>query len=198
MRHHTARPAAEDPASRQGTYSQVIATKGFQPFLWTQFLGALNDNLYRFIVSLAAVATAASGGSQYLWLVGAMFMAPFLLFSGCAGQLADRYSKRTVLIATKLFEIVAMGLGVAALASGDMRALLAVLFLMALHSTFFSPAKYGIVPEIVKEKDLSRANGLLEMTTFVAIILGTSIGTVMFDEWRNQPMVIGLVLVAVA
>jgi acyl-[acyl-carrier-protein]-phospholipid O-acyltransferase/long-chain-fatty-acid--[acyl-carrier-protein] ligase len=196
MRHHARHQPAETGRTPQGTYRQVLGTTGLQPFLWTQFLGALNDNLYRIVVSLAAVAAAA--GSGYLSLVGAIFIVPFFLFSGYAGQLADRYSKRTVLVATKVLEIVAMGLAVAALASGHLAALFAVLFLMALQSALFSPAKYGIVPEILGEKDLSRSNGLLEMTTFVAIILGTSIGGFMFAVWSDQPVVLGLALVAVA
>ena len=197
MKHH-ATPQPATGQTPQGTYRQVLEIKGFQPFLWTQFLGAFNDNLYRIVVSLAAVAGAAGTGSGYLSLVGAIFIVPFFLFSGYAGQLADRHSKRTVLVATKVLEIVAMGLAVAALALGHLAALFAVLFLMALHSTFFSPARYGIVPEILGEKDLSRANGLLEMTTFVAIILGTSIGGLMFAAWSDRMLVIGLVLVAVA
>jgi acyl-[acyl-carrier-protein]-phospholipid O-acyltransferase/long-chain-fatty-acid--[acyl-carrier-protein] ligase len=160
-----------------GKYKDLLTALGFQAFLWTQFLGAFNDNLYKIVVAMLAVhvATSAGGGSGHLSLVGAVFILPFFLFSGYAGHIADVSSKRTVLIVTKALEIVAMALGFVAFLSGRIDLMLGVLFLMALQSTFFSPAKYGILPEMFPDRDLSRANGLLEMTTFLAIILGTSI-----------------------
>jgi acyl-[acyl-carrier-protein]-phospholipid O-acyltransferase/long-chain-fatty-acid--[acyl-carrier-protein] ligase len=173
---------------------------GFPAFLWTQFLGALNDNLYKIIVAMAAVsgATTSNGGSAYLSLSGAVFILPFFLFSGYAGHAADVLSKRTVLVATKGLEVVAVVLGSFALLSGRIEPMLGVLFLMALHSAFFSPAKYGILPEMLPDHDLSRGNGLLEMTTFLAIILGTSIGSVMFAAWNDRSGLMGLVLIVVA
>src|SRR5262249_49671415 len=91
-----------------------------------------------------------------------------------------------------------MLLGLAAFFSTRMELMLVVLFLMALHSTIFSPAKYGIVPEILTDRDLSRANALLEMTTFVAIILGTLIGSSVFGVWKDEPWKMSLVTLAVA
>src|SRR5689334_17131154 len=89
--------------------------RSLQPFLWTQFLGALNDNLYKIAVSLRAIHVAATtGGSAYLALAGAIFVLPFALFSGYAGRLADMHSKRTVLVSVKAFEIGVMLLGLAA------------------------------------------------------------------------------------
>lgn len=183
-----------------GTYRDLLKSSGFQAFLWTQFLGAFNDNVFKIVVSMLAVtvATGAAGGSGHLSLVGAVFILPFFFFSGYAGYLADRFNKRTVLIVTKSVEIVAMGVGVFALLSGRMDFLLGVLFLMALQSTFFSPAKYGILPEMLPDKDLSRANGLLEMSTFLAIVLGTSVGSVMIASWKGSPHLIGAALVAIA
>jgi acyl-[acyl-carrier-protein]-phospholipid O-acyltransferase/long-chain-fatty-acid--[acyl-carrier-protein] ligase len=107
-------------------------------------------------------------------------------------------SKRKVLIATSALEIVAMSLAVAAFVWQSFPAMLAVLFLMALQSTFFSPAKYGIIPEMLPERDLSRGNGLLSMTTFLAIILGTSIGGLLFSAFGRALWQLGLILVAVA
>ncbi len=175
---------------------QLLKNSGFQSFLWTQFLGALNDNLYKTIVSLRAVQVAASAG--LLSTAVAVFVLPFLLFSGYSGHLADRVSKRTVMISVKVFEIGAMTLGLAVFLTNRMEWMMVVLFLMALHSTIFSPAKYGIVPEMVEAKDLSRANGLLEMSTFVAIVLGTSASAFLFAFWKSQPWNIGLVMVGVA
>src|ERR1043166_4181155 len=181
-------------------FARLLKNRGFQAFLWTQFLGAFNDNIYKMIVSLRAVHVAAgtNASSQYLALTGAVFVIPFLLFSGYSGHLADAISKRTVLISVKAFEIFAMALGFAAFFSHRIELMLVVLFLMARHSTIFSPAKYGIVPEMLGDKDLSRANALLEMSTFVAIILGTSIGSFLFTMWKYQPWKMGVATVVVA
>jgi acyl-[acyl-carrier-protein]-phospholipid O-acyltransferase/long-chain-fatty-acid--[acyl-carrier-protein] ligase len=182
-----------------GTYRETLARPGVHPFLWTQFLGAFNDNVYKMIVSLLAVRLAGEASSSaMLSLIGAVFILPFLLFSGYAGHLADVRSKRSVLVWSKVLEIVAMLLAVPALVSGSVPFLLVVLFLMAAQATFFSPAKYGIVPELLDDHELSRANGLLEMSTFLAIILGTSLGGLMFAAWKTHIAFVGLVLVAVA
>src|SRR4030067_3322088 len=184
-----------------GRYKDVLNHFGFQSFLWTQFLGAFNDNIYKMVVSLFAVEAAArggSGGSAYLSLAVAVFILPFILFSGYAGHAADVYNKRSVLIVTKSFEIVAMGMAVFALWSGRIDFMLFVLFLMALQSTFFSPAKYGIIPEMLPDKDLSRANGLLEMSTFLAIIMGTAIGGMIFGIWKERVGWIGIFVVVTA
>src|SRR5688572_25896060 len=103
-----------------GTYRETLRRRGIQPFLWTQFLGAFNDNLFKIVVSLLAVRLAATAAeaSVRLSLVGAIFILPFVLFSGYAGQFADAYSKRTVLIVTKSLEIAATGLGLAAFLIG--------------------------------------------------------------------------------
>ncbi|HLJ88226.1 MAG TPA: acyl-[ACP]--phospholipid O-acyltransferase [Candidatus Angelobacter sp.] len=179
-----------------GGFKHLLRNGGFHSFLWTQFLGAFNDNLYKIIVSLHAISAANDGG--YLALSGAVFVAPFLLFSGYAGRLADSIEKRSVLIAVKIFEIFVMGLGLAAFFTTRIEIMLVVLFLMALHSTVFSPAKYGIVPEMVEDRDLSRANALLEMSTFVAIVLGTAVGTLMFEFWKSAAWKMGIVTLLVA
>src|SRR5439155_6098882 len=120
---------------------QLLQSKGFQSFLWTQFLGAFNDNVYKIIVSMRAVHVAAASGSEYLSLAGVVFVLPFLLFSGYSGHLADAVSKRKVLIAVKVFEIAVMTLALAAFFSTRMELMLLLLFLMALHSTILRPAK---------------------------------------------------------
>ncbi len=168
--------------------------------LVTQFLGAFNDNVYKMVVSLLAVQETlkAGAGSAALALVSAVFIIPFLLFSGYAGHAADVLSKRTVLVVTKACEVLVMGLACAALLSGRLDYMLSVLFLLATQATFFGPAKYGLLPEILPARDLARANGLIEMSTFVAIILGTAFGTAMFVVWHKQLEIIGLSLITVA
>ncbi len=185
-----------------GKYIDTLKQPGLQPFLWTQFLGAFNDNVCKTVVALFALNLTVSVGdgtpSFYYYSVLAVFMLPFFLFSGYAGHLADVFSKRNVLVVTKAFEIVAMTLAFFALLSARIELMLGIVFLMALQSTFFSPAKYGILPEMLPEKDLSRANGLLQMSTFMAIILGTSLGTVMLTAWKDRLELIGLVLILIA
>jgi acyl-[acyl-carrier-protein]-phospholipid O-acyltransferase/long-chain-fatty-acid--[acyl-carrier-protein] ligase len=183
-----------------GSYKEILKRPGFSWFFWTQFLGALNDNLYKIIVTLMALdlPASASGGKQYIPLIGGLFILPFLLFSGYAGYLADVFSKKRVLVAVKCFEVVAMLLGLLAFLLERIEPMLAVVFLMGLHSTIFSPAKYGIIPEILPEQDLARGNGLLEMSTFMAIILGTSIGGVIYEAWHDHLGWIGVVMVGIA
>jgi len=181
------------------TYRDTLKQRGLQPFLWTQFLGAFNDNLFKIVVSMLAVrVVGAAGAGRELSIVSAVFILPFLLFSGYAGQLADIYSKRTVLVVSKSLEIVATTLGLIAFALGHLQLTYVVLFLIALQATFFSPAKYGILPEMLPERDLSRANGVLEMSTFVAIVLGTALGGYLFDVWREHLWAVGVLVVAVA
>jgi len=180
-------------------YRETLKRPGLQPFLWTQFLGAFNDNLFKIVVSMLAVRfAAAENAGRELSLVSAIFILPFLLFSGYAGQLADIHSKRTVLVVSKSLEVIAAGIGLFAFASGHLQLTYAVLFLIAVQATFFSPAKYGILPEILPDSDLSRANGVLEMSTFVAIVLGTAVGGYLFEAWRTQLWLIGVLVVAVA
>ena len=182
------------------SYKELLKSGGFQSFLWTQFLGAYNDNVYKILVSLLAVEIGARNGKggEYLSLAGVVFIIPFLLFSGYSGHLADVFNKRRVLIATKSLEVISMGLAIPALVSQRLDLMMAVLFLLALQATLFSPAKYGILPEMLPDRDLSRANGLLEMSTFVAIVVGTSSGTFLFSAWKHEPWKLGATMLAIA
>src|SRR5256885_9334424 len=179
------------------SYRETLGHRGLQPFLWTQFLGAFNDNLFKIVVSMLAVhaASEASSGRQ-LSIVGVVFILPFLLFSGYAGELADVYSKRTVLVVTKSLEIVAAGLGLFAFVAGHLNLMYAVLFLIALQATFFSPAKYGILPEMLPDRDLYRANGLLVMITFVAIVAYTGFVGFLFYVLDDHLRIVDLLVIA--
>src|SRR5580693_392778 len=116
--------------SKDSGYGALLAEWPFQAFLWTQFLGALNDNIYKMIVSVIAIRIAGEANAGlHLAIAGAVFVLPFLLFAGYAGQLADRFSKTRVLQVTKAFEIVIMGVGMLALYMRSVEMLLAVLFL---------------------------------------------------------------------
>ncbi len=187
---------------RSTGYGSLLGDSRFEGFLWAQFLGAFNDNVYKMIVSFTAVRVAvdSAASGRYLALSGAVFILPFILFSGYAGQLADRYCPKTrMLQITKSLEIVTMLMGIAALLAGSMNLLLIVLFLLATQATFFSPAKYGILPEAVgAAHQISRANGLLELTTFIAIVIGTSFGSALFEHWKAEPLRLGLVMLGIS
>lgn len=185
------------------SYARLILDPGFGWMLLTQFLGALNDNIYRFAVTFFAIDLAAQHpdgwlATTYITIIGALFVAPYLLFSGYAGQFADRHSKRNVLIVTKSLEILAMLIGLLGFLWSDLNLLLAVMFLMATHSCFFSPAKYSSLPELLPDRDLSRGNALIEMSTFLAIIVGTWIGGQLYQSSADHPLYIGLFTLAVA
>ena len=175
-------------------YKKLLENGGFTAFLATQFLGAFNDSFYQSFVLLRAQAI----NPIYVSLSLAIFNLPFLLFSGYAGHLCDAISKRRVMIGVKAFEIGITLAGLAALVSGRMEWMLAVMFLLGLHSTVFSPAKYGIVPEIWPDEELSHANGLLEMSTFVAMVLGMSLAGVMYGRSAGAAWRVGSVTVALA
>jgi acyl-[acyl-carrier-protein]-phospholipid O-acyltransferase/long-chain-fatty-acid--[acyl-carrier-protein] ligase len=181
-----------------GNYAETLRQKGFLPFFWTQFLGAFNDNFLKIVVSFVALNLAVKGADSYVELIAFLFVLPSALFSGYAGHLADVYSKRSILVAVKVCEIIIMVLACAAFFFGHIWPMLALVFLMGLHAAFFSPSKYGILPEMLAEKDLSRGNGLLEMSTFMAIILGTSVGSAIFSLWKYDLPLIGILMIAIA
>ena len=181
-----------------GKYSDTLRQPGFFSFFWTQFLGAFNDNFLKIVVSFVALNLAVHGGPGYVEVIAFLFILPSALVSGYAGHLADVYSKRTILVAVKFFEVVIMVLAIAAFYIGHLESMLVLVFLMGLHAAFFSPAKYGILPEMLPDKDLSRGNGLLEMSTFMAIILGTSMGSAIFSLWKHNLPLIGLLMLVIA
>jgi acyl-[acyl-carrier-protein]-phospholipid O-acyltransferase/long-chain-fatty-acid--[acyl-carrier-protein] ligase len=157
----------------------LFQDRSFWGMTATQFFGAFNDNLFKQLMLLLAipVGAVAERKADEQGLATMLFSLPFVLFSGFAGYLSDRYSKRTMIVACKVAEIGIMLLGmIGFLAYGTTgyRGLLVVLFLMGTHSAFFGPGKYGILPELFREKDLPRANGVILMTTFLAIIFGTA------------------------
>ena len=144
-------------------------------FAWlnaTQFLGALNDNLYKILLIVFLTASRPGSAAGVAAAGSAIFVVPFLLFSAAAGGLADRFSKRTIILWAKAAEIVIVVLGCAAFFFQSVPALYAVLFLIASQSAFFGPSKYGIIPELVGKERLSKANALIQAFAFLALILG--------------------------
>lgn len=168
-----------------GVAASQLRSRSFLGLLATQFLGALNDNMFRWLVVPLAKEQLASGddaqAAALALSVGlACFVVPYLLFAAPAGYLADRYSKRKVIVACKVAEIVLMAAGVVAIASGNMIFLFAVLFSMGTQSALFGPAKLGAMPEMLPPRDLSAANGVMGLVTILATVVGTGLGSVLF------------------
>ena len=172
----------------------------FVSFLTAQFLGAANDNAFKMTLTLFVLATVVGETAQLRFnsLATFLFPLPFLLLSPLAGYLADRYSKDRMVGLTKAPEILAMTLAVVAFTAGSLPMLLGVLFLMAAQSAFFSPAKYGLLPEAFAHEKLSMANGVLNMTTNLAILVGSVAGVALFARFRDEPTHIGWILLATA
>ena len=156
----------------------LLKQRRFGPFFWTQFSGAFNDNLFKnaLILLLAYSGTQLASGIDnniLINLAAGLFVLPFFLFSATAGQLADKFEKSRLIRAIKVLEIVIMVLAAVALIIGNVWLLLTVLFLLGTQSAFFGPVKYGLLPQHLHEQELVAGNGLVEMGTFVAILLGT-------------------------
>ncbi|HKU16307.1 MAG TPA: MFS transporter [Steroidobacteraceae bacterium] len=161
----------------QHSQFRLLQQRRFLPFFGAQALGAFNDNVYKNVLVIVATYHATSYTQlepELLTNVAAgLFILPYVLFSGIAGQLADRLDKTLVLKAVKAVEIVIMAIAALGFAAHDIVVLLGALFLMGVHSTFFAPAKYGLLPEVLEEAELVGGNALVEMGTFLAILLGT-------------------------
>jgi MFS family permease len=180
-RENSADAAGLPPALDHSTLPPLSRDTSFWGMAATQFLGAFNDNLFKQLLLLLATPTAvelATGQvtdrQGYAQMV---FAAAFLMFSGVAGFVSDRVSKRSIIIFFKVAEIFVMFLGMLGFIWYDhvgFAGMLVVLFLMGTHSAFFGPPKYGILPEMIRGKDLPRANGIFLMLTFLAIIFGTA------------------------
>jgi len=157
----------------------LLSQRRFAPFFWTQFLGAGNDNLFKF-----ALTVMVTYQIQLAWLaptmaglvIGALFILPFLLFSATSGQLADKYDKAALIRFVKNFEIVVMAIAAWGFVTHNVPVLLACVFLMGLHSTLFGPVKFAYLPQHLDERELTGGNGMVEMGTFVSILLGNVAG----------------------
>jgi len=162
---------------------RLLGERRFLPFFGAQALGAFNDNVYRnvlvILITFGGTLSTNLDARVLTNLAGGLFILPYLVFSGIAGQLADRYDKSRVIQVVKATEILIMMFAGAGLASGNLQVLLIALFLLGTHSTFFAPAKYGLLPQILAPTELVGGNAMLEMGTFLAILLGTLAGGVL-------------------
>lgn len=157
--------------------------KSFKALFVTQFLGAFNDNVYKnaliVLITFTSLESSALAPEELIALCGGVFILPFFLFSSLAGEICDRYDKSFIARLTKYLELAVMTLGAVGFYLNNINFLIAVLFLMGTQSTFFGPVKYSLLPEVVENKDLLRANGWVDLGTFMAILLGTICGGVL-------------------
>ncbi len=172
-------------------------SRSFYAFIATQLLGAFNDNLFKQLILFLAASILFPGVDKQ-GLAFAVFALPFVLFSGLAGDLSERYSKQKIMVAMKWLEIVIMLLGAVALQSKDWNLMLLVLFVMGAQSAFFGPAKYGAIPEMVKPKDLIRANGAVTMTTFIAVLAGGALAGPLLDRIGDRLWLSGVACIGLA
>ncbi|MCA3249390.1 MAG: MFS transporter [Holosporaceae bacterium] len=179
------------------SYRQLLSQRGFMAYLISESMGIYTDNLFKILLTFLAInqTTGAQDSGLVAW-IGAIFIAPYLIFSGLGGRLADRYDKRTVLIASKMFELVSMILATLALASGHTGFMIGVLLLTAVQSALNSPAKFAIIPEMVAPQQLARANGLMQMTLYISIILGTVSGGLFFEVFQDRLAMVGIILLS--
>ena len=181
---------------------QLLRERRFAPFFWTQFLGAGNDNIYKnalviFVAFQAATLTTLSA-NDLVNIAAAVFIAPFVLFSATSGQLADKFEKSRLIRLIKLFEIAIMVLGAVGFYRRNLVLLFSALALMGVHSTLFGPVKYAILPQHLRSDELIGGNGLVEMGTFVAILLGEVVGGLVIAIKPDGPVLAGATAIAVA
>ncbi|MBL8383475.1 MAG: MFS transporter [Burkholderiales bacterium] len=180
----------------------LLGQRRFAPFFWTQFLGAGNDNVFKFAFTILVTFQAATFGGLdpkvAAFVIGAVFIAPFLIFSATAGQLADKLEKSVLIRAVKNLEIAIMLAAAAGFVLHSVWILYGCTFLMGLHSTLFGPVKYAYLPQHLREDELVGGNALIEMGTFVAILVGTMAGGALASIDGNGPLWVAVACVAVA
>ena len=186
------------PASSQFA---LLRQRRFAPFFWTQFLGAGNDNVFKFAFTVMVTYQLSVG-----WLppalaglvIGALFILPYVLFSATSGQLADHWEKSRLMRLVKNLEIAIMLLAAYGFWAGNAGVLLGCTFLMGCHSTLFGPVKFAYMPQVLYEHELVGGNGMVEMGTFVAILLGNMLGglLVSLPQIGHTAVAVACVLIA--
>ena len=181
---------------------KLLVDRRLWPLLLAQSCGALNDNLVKNAMLVLALFRLGSGGAGLAALAGALFILPYLLASATAGEIADHYSKPTLIRIYKLLEVALMLAAAVAFVTESIPGLLAVLFGLGMQAALFGPVKYGSLPESLAEHELVAGNGLMEAATFLAILLGTVAGGALVQmpsgTWVVAGTGVGLSLVGLA
>ncbi|MCS6764375.1 MAG: MFS transporter [Candidatus Protistobacter heckmanni] len=178
---------------------RLLGQRRFAPFFWTQFCGALNDNVFK--VGFTTLATFhaqayAGGVAGTAFLISALFILPFLLFSATSGQLADKFEKSALMRLVKNLEIAIMLVAVAGFLLPSLWVLYACVFLMGLHLTLFGPVNYTYLPQHLATHELAGGNALVETGTFIAILLGTIAGGLLASSSHTEASRVGALAVA--
>jgi 1-acyl-sn-glycerol-3-phosphate acyltransferase len=180
----------------------LLKERRFLPFFLTQFFGAANDNVFKFAFTVLATYSAAQWGGMDPKsagaVIGGVFILPFVLFSATAGQLADKYDKAALIRFVKNLEIAIMLTIAVGFVWQLVSLLFAGVFLMGLHSTLFGPVKYAYLPQHLDDRELVGGNGMVEMGTFVAILLGTILGGVLVGIPQTGPTWVAVVAIGLA
>lgn len=199
MAGNDAHTVADEPATGEGqSQFSLLLSRRLGPLFITQFLGAFNDNVFKQALILILVFGTLTITVEINFLVNAaaaLFVLPFFLFSATAGALADRFEKSFLIRKVKIFEICVAVLAAIALVLQNVFALLFVLFLLGAQSTFFGPLKFSILPQHLRQSELIGGNGVIEMGTFVAILLGTLVGGVIAGLTGVTVWLISMVLI---
>src|ERR1700722_2916141 len=203
MSESSASPRAKAAKAQHGDGQfRLLRERRFAPFFWTQFLGALNDNVFKVgftsLVTFQAARFSGVDPKTAAFLISAIFIIPFVLFSATSGQVADKYDKATLTRFVKTFEIVVMLIGGACFMLHSAPLLYVCTFLMGVHSTVFGPVKYAYLPQHLQPSELVGGNGLVEMGTFVAILIGTIIGGAAAGLTEHGAMLLAACCVTVA
>ncbi len=158
----------------------MLRENRFAPFFWTQFLGAMNDNVFKIgftsLLTYQAVLFGGIDSKSAAFLISAIFIVPFVLFSATSGQISDKFDKAFMIRLVKTFEIAVMLVGALGFYLHSVALLYFCTFCMGLHSTVFGPVKYAYLPQHLSRAELVGGNGMVEMGTFVAILIGTIVG----------------------
>ncbi|HET7764777.1 MAG TPA: MFS transporter [Burkholderiales bacterium] len=185
----------------QASQYQLLKQRRFLPFFVTQFLGAFNDNVYKnalvILVAFHAASLSTLSAPTLSNLAQAIFILPFFLFSATAGQIADKLEKSRLIRWVKLAEIAIMALGASGLYLRNLDLLMTALFLMGLHSTVFGPVKYSYLPQHLGQEEITGGNGLVEMGTFLAILVGTLLGGFLIAGGEAGPVAAAVLILAV-
>ena len=200
MNDNTITPAQAESQGHPNQFA-LLRQRRFGPFFWTQFSGAANDNLFKFAFTVMVTYQLSVG-----WMppalaglvIGALFILPFLLFSATSGQLADKLEKTRMMRFVKNLEVAIMLIAAAGFTTGHVPTLLACTFLMGLHSTLFGPVKFSYLPQVLSERELTGGNGMVEMGTFVAILLGNVVGGLLVAIPQTGPRDVALACVVLA
>ena len=179
----------------------LLKQRRFAPFFWTQFSGAANDNLFKFAFTVMVTYQLSLDWmppSMAGLIIGALFILPFLLFSATSGQLTDKLDKTVMIRFVKNLEVLIMLIAAYGFLAGSAAALLLCTFLMGLHSTLFGPVKFAYLPQVLSERELTGGNGMVEMGTFVALLLGNVVGGIIvaIPETGHRDVAIACVVLA--